>query len=136
MPLLDEDLNQLLTAEAAGELESYSPELKLKQTQGAACCVVMASGGYPGAYEKGRIISGLPELTCAENSQDLYFFHAGTGSDDCGRTVTTGGRVLGITGTGSTIAAAIDRAYQGVARIDFEQSYFRKDIGFRAVKPT
>ncbi|MQY76694.1 MAG: phosphoribosylamine--glycine ligase, partial [Spirochaeta sp.] len=59
-----------------------------------------------------------------------------TGNDSCGRTVTAGGRVLGITGTGSTIARAIDRAYQGVAGIDFEQSYFRKDIGFRAVKTT
>ena len=98
--------------------------------------MVMASGGYPGAYEKGRIISGLSKLTCAENSRDLYFFHAGTGNDDCGRIVTTGGRVLGITGTGSTIAAAIDRAYQGVAGIDFKQSYFRKDIGFKAVKTT
>ncbi|MBA7480734.1 MAG: phosphoribosylamine--glycine ligase [Spirochaeta sp.] len=134
LPLLDEDLYQLLAAAAAGELESYSPELRLKQKKGAACCVVMASGGYPGAYEKGRIISGLPGLTGTTDSRGLYFFHSGTGNDDCGRTVTAGGRVLGITGTGSTIAAAIDRAYQGVARIDFEQSYFRKDIGFRAVK--
>ncbi len=136
LPLLDEDLYQLLAAAAAGGLESYSPKLQLKQKKGAACCVVMASGGYPGAYEKGRIISGLPELTGADDSRGLYFFHAGTGNDDCGRTVTAGGRVLGITGTGSTIAGAIDRAYQGVARIDFEQSYFRKDIGFRAVKTT
>lgn len=136
LPLMDEDLYQLLTAAAEGSLESRFPELQLKQKKGAACCVVMASGGYPGAYEKGRIISGLPELTCVENSQELYFFHAGTGNDDCGRTVTTGGRVLGITGIGSTIAAAIDRAYQGVAGIDFEQSYFRKDIGFKAVKTT
>jgi phosphoribosylamine--glycine ligase len=136
LPLLDEDLYQLLAAAAAGELESRSPELQLKQKKGAACCVVIASGGYPGAYEKGRIISGLPELTGADESRDLYVFQAGTGNDDYGRTVTTGGRVLGITGTGSTIAQAIDRAYQGVVGIDFEQSYFRKDIGFRAVNTT
>ncbi len=136
LPLLDEDLYQLLAAAATGELESHWPELQLKQKEGAACCVVMASGGYPGAYEKGRIISGLPELTGAGDSRDLYFFHAGTGNDDSGRTVTTGGRVLGITGIGSTITAAIERAYQGVERIDFEQSYFRKDIGFKGVKTT
>jgi len=136
LPLLDEDLYQLLAAAAAGGLASYSPESQLKQKKGAACCVVMASGGYPGAYKKGRIILGLPEFTGVDDSRDLYFFHAGTGNDECGRTVTTGGRVLDITGTGSTIAEAIDRAYQGVAGIDFEQSYFRKDIGFRAVKTT
>ena len=136
LPLLDEDLYQLLAAAASGGLENRFPELQLKQKKGAACCVVMASGGYPGAYEKGRIISGLPELTRTADSQDLYVFHAGTGNDNCGRTVTAGGRVLGITGTGSAIAEAIDRAYQGVARIDFEQSYFRRDIGFRAVKTT
>jgi phosphoribosylamine--glycine ligase len=134
LPLLDEDLYRLLAAAAGGELESYSPESQLKQKEGAACCVVMASGGYPGSYEVGKIISGLPDFAGEDISRDLLVFHAGTGNDDDGRTVTSGGRVLGVTGTGNSIAAAIERAYQGVALIDFEQSYFRRDIGFRAVK--
>jgi phosphoribosylamine--glycine ligase len=89
-----------------------------------AVCVVMASGGYPGPYEKGKTITGLDE---AGGLQDVVVFHAGTAEDD-GRIVTSGGRVLGVTARGSTIAAARTRAYEAVDKIEFDGAYCRRDI--------
>jgi phosphoribosylamine--glycine ligase len=95
----------------------------------AAVCVVLASGGYPGQYATGKIISGIEE---AERVEGVTVFHAGTAVRG-ERLVTAGGRVLGVTALGEEISAAIDRAYEGVSRISFEGMHFRKDIGRKAV---
>jgi phosphoribosylamine--glycine ligase len=101
----------------------------------AAVCVVMAAGGYPGAYLKGAPITGLD---AAEALEDVLVFHAGTERDADGRTVTAGGRVLGVTALGDTIAAARDRAYDAVSRIRWDGEQHRRDIAadaFSAVPP-
>jgi phosphoribosylamine--glycine ligase len=93
-------------------------------------CVVMASGGYPGSYEKGKVITGLDQ---AAKMEDVVVFHAGTGYAD-GNFVNTGGRVLGVTATGGTLQAAIAKAYEAVNLISWEQCFFRKDIGQKALR--
>ena len=89
----------------------------------------MASGGYPGSYEKGKEIHGLDR----DFGEDVIIFHAGTKRVD-GKVVTAGGRVLGVTGLGHTITEAIDRAYQAVGKIAFDGAYYRRDIGQKAVR--
>ena len=102
---------------------------EIKWSEKAACCVVMASGGYPGSYEKGMEISGLEE---ANALKETVVFHAGTKLD--GETVlTNGGRVLGITSLGNSIKESIENAYKAVEKISFEKAYFRKDIGQKAL---
>jgi phosphoribosylamine---glycine ligase len=93
-------------------------------------CVVMASGGYPGSYEKGKPISGLQD---AAKVRDAFVFHAGTALKE-GRVVTNGGRVLGVTSLGSGIQEAIQRAYEAAAKISWEGVYYRKDIGRKAIQ--
>jgi len=93
-----------------------------------AVCVVMAAGGYPGPYATGDVITGLHEASAVPG---VVVLHAGTRLDH-GRVVTNGGRVLGITATGSTLAAAIDRAYRAVDEISFANRLVRRDIGWRA----
>jgi phosphoribosylamine--glycine ligase len=95
-----------------------------------AVCVVMASGGYPGDYEKGRVITGIDQ---AEKLEDVAVFHAGTAMKD-GSLVTAGGRVLGVTAIGDTISQAKTRAYEAVDKISFDGAYFRKDIADKAIK--
>jgi len=96
----------------------------------AAVCVVMASGGYPGAYEKGKTIEGLEDAAAME---DVVVFHAGTRREgDC--IVTSGGRVLGVTALGDDISAAIHKAYQAVSKIHWDGVHYRKDIGAKALK--
>jgi len=90
----------------------------------------MVSGGYPGSYEKGKVISGLDKTGKMDK---IMVFHAGTAEKD-GRVVTSGGRVLGITALGDTIKDAIDRAYEAIKEISFDGVYYRKDIGHRALK--
>jgi len=109
-----------------GNLNDY----EIKNKKGAACCVVMASGGYPGEYKTGKEISGLDSL---EGLTDVYVFHAGTKIEN-GKTLTNGGRVLGVTGTGNKIEQAIDAAYSAVSKISFENKYYRTDIGAKALK--
>ena len=92
-------------------------------------CVVMAAGGYPGSCEKGKPIRGLDD---AQAMRDVMVFHAGTaraGND----IVTAGGRVLGVTALGDTIAAAKARAYEAVDKISFEGAYCRRDIADKAI---
>jgi phosphoribosylamine--glycine ligase len=89
----------------------------------------MASGGYPADYEKGFPISGLEEAAAIE---DLVVFHAGTALKD-GRIVNSGGRVLGVTGLGRTVAEAIDKAYAGVEKISWQGVQYRRDIGQKAL---
>jgi phosphoribosylamine--glycine ligase len=96
----------------------------------AALCVVMASKGYPGDYEKGKEINGLESLS---GRDDLMVFHAGTAFKQK-KVVTAGGRVLGITALGSDLQEAQRRAYEAAGRITFEGAYYRKDIGWRAMR--
>ena len=105
-------------------------EISLAWRPEAAVCVVMASGGYPGAYEKGKVISGLERFT---GSDDVLVFHAGTKRTD-NQYVTSGGRVLGVTSFGADIKSAIDNSYDAVKMINFDDCYYRSDIGYRAVK--
>jgi phosphoribosylamine--glycine ligase len=97
----------------------------------AACVsVVAASPGYPGSYPKGAVIRGLAAAAALD---DTIVFHAGTALKD-GRAVTAGGRVLGITALGSTMSAAVKRAYEAVDRITFDGMQVRRDIAARALK--
>ena len=94
----------------------------------AAATVIVASGGYPGSYEKGKEITGLD---AAAQVPGATVFHCGTKSAD-GKTLTSGGRVLSVTGVGPTLRAAVDTAYAAVDRIDFDKAFHRKDIAHRA----
>ena len=123
---LRSDLVPALEAVIDGRLE----EASLDWDERPAVCVVMASGGYPGRYEKGKPISGLEE---AAGMADVAIFHAGTAVAD-GRVVTNGGRVLGVTALGETVAEAKARAYEAVARVHFDGAYNRTDIADRAIR--
>ena len=94
----------------------------------ACVCVVMAAGGYPGNYEAGKDIHGLDRV-----SDKAVVFHSGT-RQDAGRTLTSGGRVLGVTALGQGIAEALANVYAAVAKISFEGVHFRRDIGRRALQ--
>lgn len=96
----------------------------------ASCCVVMASGGYPGSFLSGKLISGLDRVSQLKN---VKVFHAGTASRD-GLLYTSGGRVLGVTARAPTLENAVARAYEAVGMISFEEMHYRKDIGARALK--
>lgn len=121
---LDDDFFEMMRKTIHGELAGYTP----KWSDEPAVCVVMASGGYPGAYEKGYPISGL---AAAERSGAIVF-HAGTAAVD-GRIVNAGGRVLGVTAKGADIAAAIGNAYQAAEEISWRDCFFRRDIAHRAL---
>ena len=106
-------------------------KLRIEWDPRTAVCVVMASGGYPGDYEKGKIIKGLDEVS---RMKGIFVFHAGTaGNGD--QIVTNGGRVLGVTGLGEGIEKAIDRTYEAVKKISWEGVHYRKDIGYKALMP-
>ncbi|HQH68660.1 MAG TPA: phosphoribosylglycinamide synthetase C domain-containing protein, partial [Candidatus Hydrogenedentes bacterium] len=126
LPRMKNDLVPVLLACCDGTLD----RLSLDWADGACVTVVMASGGYPGAYEKGKPITGIPD---AEHETGAVVFHAGTGLDG-GALVTNGGRVLNVTATGPDVPAAIDRAYAAVRRIHFEGAHYRTDIGQKALK--
>jgi len=123
LPLLGTDLVEIIQASLAGSLDS----LEIKCYNGCAICVVVASGGYPGDYETGKPISGLGEAGAVEG---VTIFHAGTRLQD-GGVVTSGGRVCGVTAVGDTFKTAIRRAYSAASKIEFENIYYRKDIGAR-----
>lgn len=120
MPRLATPLVDVLQACSEGRLQ----EVDVRWRPEAAVCVVMASEGYPGRYERGRSITGIEE---AEGQEGVVVFHAGTKVDN-GDLVTDGGRVLGVTAIGSSIAGARDRAYAAVARIRFDGAHYRRDI--------
>jgi phosphoribosylamine--glycine ligase len=119
------DIVPILEACMKGNLSQY----RIEWSPQAAVCVVMASKGYPGDYEKGRPIEGLEEV---KEIKDVFVFHAGTAAKD-GRTVTNGGRVLGVTGLGEDIPRAIEKTYQAVKKISWEGVHYRKDIGQKAL---
>ena len=121
LPLLKSDLLTVMQATAAGKLKDTPVEWK----EGSACCVVVASGGYPVSYKKGYPIT-LPD----EVAPDVFI--AGAAEKD-GRLVTSGGRVLGVTATGKTLEDAIREAYRKTALVGFENAFYRKDVGARAL---
>jgi phosphoribosylamine--glycine ligase len=123
---LKSDLLEVFLAVCDGRLE----ESFLQWDPRPAVCVVMASGGYPGDYEKGKPIRGIED---AEALEDVIVFHAGTGRRG-DEVVTNGGRVLGVTALGANIAAAKKRAYEAVDRIKFEGAYCRRDIADKAIQ--
>ena len=122
---LKSDLIPILEATIDGKLCHHKMELEDR----SSVCVVVASGGYPGVYVKGKVISGLRE---AASVRDAFVFHAGTALKE-GRVITNGGRVLGVTALGNGIQEAIERAYEAVAKISWEGAYYRKDIGHKAL---
>ena len=125
MPRLKSDLLPALMAARDGELGDFD----LRWRDDAALCVVLAAAGYPGAYEKGSKIRGID---AAESLDNVTVFHAGTARTDAG-TTAAGGRVLGVTALGASVAAAQGRAYDAVGRIDWPEGFCRRDIGWRAV---
>jgi phosphoribosylamine--glycine ligase len=106
-------------------------DLELTWKQEAACCVVLASEGYPAAYPKGRPITGIEEANAL--GDDVYVFQAGTAFKN-DELVTAGGRVLGVTGLGATIKEAKERAHEAIEKISFEGMHFRSDIGDKALR--
>jgi len=121
LPRLKGDIVDLLEATVEGRLHTQNPEWDAR----VAVCVVMASGGYPGSYQTGKIISGLEQV---EKEPGLMLFHAGTQRVG-NRFLTAGGRVVGVTAMGTTLSEARKSAYKGVEKIGFDGSYFRHDIG-------
>ena len=126
VPRLDGDWLDLLQACAEGDLEGVTPRWRPE----AAVCVVLAAGGYPGSYPKGMPIEGIDD---AESQSGATVFHAGTALKD-GKVVTSGGRVLGVTGLGADLAQARVRAYDAVSRIRFQGVHHRTDIARDAVR--
>jgi phosphoribosylamine--glycine ligase len=123
IPRLKTDLVDVIDAIIDERLD----EVELEWDPRPAVCVVMASGGYPGAYEKGKLITGLDQLPA-----DVLAFHAGTALED-GKLVTNGGRVLGITAFGGTIEEAVQNVYAGVEKVNFSGMHYRRDIAHRAL---
>ena len=120
LSLLESDLLDILMACRAGTLDT----LDIRWRDGAACCLVLASGGYPGPYQTGYPISGLEEA-----GNTAVVFHAGTKAGPDGEILTSGGRVLGVTATGETLDKASGAAYDSARRIAFTDMHFRTDIG-------
>lgn len=124
LPLLDGDLAQIMLACAKGTLTADMVHWK----DAAACCVIMASKGYPASSHKGDVISGLDTV-----DDDVLVFHSGTKKVD-GSFVTNGGRVLGVTAVAPTLKDAIDKVYANVKRISFDGQQVRSDIGAKGLK--
>jgi phosphoribosylamine--glycine ligase len=126
LPLLDGDLAEIFQAVAERRLS----DVKIRWKNESALSVVIASGGYPGTYETGKTIKGLPE---AQNQEGVRVYCAGVDVRD-GQWITAGGRVLAVTGTAPTLGLARDRAYEAVSKIAFEGMHYRRDIGARALE--
>lgn len=132
--LVKSDLLQVLYDAACGNLGEWEARGGLEWHDGAAMTVVMAAEGYPGKYEKGTVIGGLAEADAVAGAR---VYHAGTARDAAGRLVASGGRVLGVTARGATIAEARARAYESVHKVQWPGGFYRSDIGWRAVgEPT
>lgn len=123
---LKSDIIDIFEAAIDGKLDRVEMKIDPRPT----VCVVMSSGGYPGPYDNGKVISGL---TKASECRGVEVFHAGTSRKN-GRTVTNGGRVLGITAVGNTLKDAITRAYSAVDEIKWTNCYCRRDIGEKALR--
>jgi phosphoribosylamine---glycine ligase len=127
LPLIECDWYEIFSACAAGRLDNVNWSVKA----GYCVNVVLASKGYPGKYEKNKLISGLVEAEKAKPNCDVY--HSGTALDTQKRFVTNGGRVVSVSAWAETLADAITVAYEGVSTIDFEGKLFRKDIGAKGL---
>ena len=125
---LKSDLVQLMEACVDGRLA----EVNVEWDERAAACVVLAAAGYPGTYEKGKVIRGLEALRGWQNG---VVFHAGTAQRD-DAIVTNGGRVLGVTALGATVRDAVTEAYRAVEQIHWDGIHYRRDIGYHALEPT
>jgi phosphoribosylamine--glycine ligase len=123
---LKSDLFDLLKATAEGKLKN----VKVSWRSEASVCVVLASKGYPGSYEKGKIIKGLDSF---KKDKNIVIFHAGTSLSD-GEIITSGGRVLGVTALGKDIKTAKENVYRAIKKIHFEGMHYRKDIADKAIK--
>jgi phosphoribosylamine--glycine ligase len=124
LPLIKSDILEMFKASAEGTLDSYD----LRVTGDSYCCIVLASKGYPDNYETGKEITGIDEV-----SDDCLVFHAGTKMKD-GRILSSGGRVLNVVGHSSKgLKTAIESAYKNAERINFENKYYRKDIGLKGL---
>ena len=129
LPLLESDLLKVMTACTEGTLA----DTEVKFSDGAAACVILASGGYPVAYEKGKPISGLTNGQLA-GEENITVYHSGTAIQEDGTLVTNGGRVLGVTATGPRLTNALSHAYEAAEKIHFDKLHKRSDIGLRALK--
>jgi phosphoribosylamine--glycine ligase len=141
MRLLKTDLLDILEACVDGKIA----DIKIKWSKKYACCIVLASGGYPGKYEKGKTITGITE---AETLNDIVVFHAGTATSpglrppsphkgrDGERLVTNGGRVLGVTAIADDLQTALNKAYVAVKLIYFDGMRYRTDIGRQSLLTT
>ena len=125
LPLLKTDLLTIFQAVMEGKLK----EQKVEFLDKAACCVILASGGYPKNYYTGLPISGIGE---AEQMEDVSVYHAGTKMED-GKLLTAGGRVLGVTALANDLAGAMEKAYEAAGKIHFDNMHYRRDIGRRAL---
>ena len=121
LPRMKNDIIEVMEACIEGRLE----EVDLQFEDNAAVCVVLASQGYPLAYEKGKVIQGLENF---EGKEGYYCFHAGTKLEE-GKLLTNGGRVLGVTAKGKDLKEARSNAYEATGWVDFENKYMRNDIG-------
>jgi phosphoribosylamine--glycine ligase len=126
LPQLENDLVELLEASTDGTLSRQELEWKSE----AAVCVVMASGGYPGSYSKGKEILGIADANALPNTK---VFHAGTARHG-NEILTNGGRVLGVTSWAENLSAARDAAYAAVDKIKFDGAHFRRDIAVKALR--
>ena len=124
IPLMNGKLGDLFQASVHGTLNTINTSFKTMH----AITVVMASGGYPGSYEKGKVITGLDSA-----NKDIIVFHAGTTFSQ-GAYRTSGGRVLNVTAMGGTLREAKDRAYRAIQSITFDGAFYRTDIGHRALR--
>lgn len=123
LPRLKTDLVDIFLAAVNGTLA----DIEIEWSEEAAVCVILASGGYPASYPKGKVISGL------DQAGEALVFHAGTGKNEAGEYVTNGGRVLGVVGLGKTIEAARKNAYEAAEQITFEGKHQRSDIAAKAL---
>jgi phosphoribosylamine--glycine ligase len=123
LPRIQSDFVELMMATAKGKLRDFL----LKVSPEAATTVMLVSAGYPGSYEKGKVMSGL------EANEGSLLFHAGTKKDAAGNIVTNGGRVMAVTSMGANLKSALQQSLQNAEKIDFEGKYYRRDIGFEFV---
>jgi phosphoribosylamine--glycine ligase len=126
MMRMESDLYEYMTYCVKGKMDELED---MRWSKRSAVCVVMASKGYPGNYEKGKVITGLDRIV----TNTVQVFHAGTALRD-GKLVTNGGRVLGVTAVGDGIENAIKNAYNAVSKITWDGVYYRTDIGRKALK--
>lgn len=124
MPRLKSDLLDIMVATARGELDKVPFEMDDR----TCTTVMMVSGGYPGDYEKGKVITGCNDV------DGSIAFHAGTSFNESGEVVTNGGRVIAVSSYGATMQEALAKSYENVARISFEGAYYRRDIGQDLIK--